>query len=219
VRVLLPEPPGGELVLPTWSGNEFLTTDGHRPLIRTFTPRRLRPEALELDVQIVVHGQGAASDWSEAASTDDPVAVSGPRRGYVVDVTAQGFLLLGDETAMPAMCQLLEELPDDKPVEVHIEIADPVARIPMPAHPRADIAWHELAPGDSPCDSLVAAAEEVRLTQGARVWAAGEAAAVQRIRRSLFDLRGWPRQHASVRGYWKQGRTAESDVERGKSAD
>jgi len=38
------------------------------------------------------------------------------------------------------------------------------------------------------------------------VWVAGEAAAVQRIRRALFEERGVPRSRATVRGYWKHGR-------------
>ena len=35
--------------MPAWNGNEFLLPDGRRPAIRTFTPRRVDPDALELD--------------------------------------------------------------------------------------------------------------------------------------------------------------------------
>jgi NADPH-dependent ferric siderophore reductase len=41
------------------------------------------------------------------------------------------------------------------------------------------------------------------------VWVAGEAAAVQRIRRHLFAERGLTRAQAVVRGYWKQGRSGD----------
>lgn len=37
VRLLLPSPGTDELVMPDWTGNEFLLPDGRRPLIRTFT--------------------------------------------------------------------------------------------------------------------------------------------------------------------------------------
>ena len=40
------------------------------------------------------------------------------------------------------------------------------------------------------------------------VWVAGEAAAVQKIRKHLFDQRGMSRSDATVRGYWKHGRSA-----------
>src|SRR5262245_6121625 len=41
VRLLLPSSTDGELVFPVWNGNEFLLADGRRPVIRTFTPRRV----------------------------------------------------------------------------------------------------------------------------------------------------------------------------------
>jgi NADPH-dependent ferric siderophore reductase len=43
------------------------------------------------------------------------------------------------------------------------------------------------------------------------VWAAGEAAAVQRIRRHLFEERSMARAHTTVRGYWKHGRAGDTD--------
>ena len=90
VRLLLPEPGTAELATPTWNGNEFLLADGRRPTIRTFTPRRMDPAALELDVDIVFHGSGAASQWAHAAEPGWPAAVSGPGRGYAVDVAVDG---------------------------------------------------------------------------------------------------------------------------------
>ena len=40
------------------------------------------------------------------------------------------------------------------------------------------------------------------------VWAAGEAASVQRLRKHLFDVRGMSRSEVTARGYWKRGRSA-----------
>jgi NADPH-dependent ferric siderophore reductase len=48
---------------------------------------------------------------------------------------------------------------------------------------------------------------------GTRVWVAGEAAAVQRVRRHLFEERGIPRALTWVRGYWKHGRAGDTDDE------
>ena len=47
VRVLLPSSGAADVVVPSWNGNEFLLPDGRRPTIRTFTPWRVDPEALE----------------------------------------------------------------------------------------------------------------------------------------------------------------------------
>jgi NADPH-dependent ferric siderophore reductase len=206
VRVLLPSPGTHELVVPSWNGNEFLLPDGRRPAIRTFTPRRVDPVALELEVEIVTHGAGVASEWAQAVEPGNPAAVSGPGRGYVIDPTAPAFMLAGDETAIPAISQLLEALPTEPPVHVHIEVAHPDARLALPDHPHATVEWHALPAGASPGDALVAAVRGTDLDADTRVWVAGEAATMQRIRRHLFEDRGLARAQASVRGYWKQGR-------------
>jgi NADPH-dependent ferric siderophore reductase len=208
VRVLLPSPGESEIVMPEWNGNEFLLPDGSRPAIRTFTPRRVDPEALELDVDIVLHDGGVASDWARTATAGDAAAVSGPGRGYDVDTTATGFLLGGDETAIPAISQLLEVLPDDKPVRVLIELSHPDARPVLPEHSGASVSWLESVGGEPPGDALKAAIQTSDIDAGTKVWVAGEAAAVQRIRRHLFEERDVPRARASIRGYWKVGRTA-----------
>lgn len=206
VRLLLPSPDAGELVVPEWNGNEFLLPDGSRPVIRTFTPRRMDPDALELDVEIVLHGGGAASGWAREARPGAPAAVSGPGRGYEADPRAPGFLLAGDETAVPAVSQLLEVLPEDRPVRVIVEVAAPEARTALPDHPGSSVDWHDLPRGGAPGDAMVEAVRRADFEPGTRLWVAGEAAAMQRIRRHLFEEREVPRAEATVRGYWKHGR-------------
>jgi NADPH-dependent ferric siderophore reductase len=211
VRLLLPSPGAPELVMPSWNGNEFLLPDGRRPTIRTFTPLRVDPEALELDLEIVIHGSGLASDWAEAAEPGDPAAISGPGRGYAIDGHAPAFLLAGDETAIPAISQLLDALPASKPVQVHIEVGHPDARLALPEHPAATVRWCDLPPDAPPGHALAAAVHDAVLPAGTRAWVAGEAAAVQRIRRHLFDDRGLTRAQATARGYWKHGRSGGAD--------
>lgn len=206
VRLLLPRR-DGELEMPTWTGNQFELADGSRAPIRTFTPRYLDTASLELTLDIVVHDGGAASDWADAAQPGDEVAVSGPGRGYEIDTGASGYLLAGDETAIPAISQLLEEMPETIPVEVIIEIADERARLDLPAHPRAAVTWQLLDPGAEPGAALVTAVTGLDEIPPA-VWVAGEAASVQKIRKHLFEQRGRSRSDVTVRGYWKKGRSA-----------
>jgi NADPH-dependent ferric siderophore reductase len=217
VRLLLPSPGLDDLVMPAWNGNEFLMPDGSRPVIRTLTPRRVDTVAHTLDVDVVVHGGGALSAWAQAAGPGDRVAVSGPGRGYAVDPTAGRYLLAGDETAIPAISQLLEHLPDGLPVDVLVEVADPAARLPLisPASGRASVvvAWQDLPTGAPPGDALVAAVASATETvdPDTRIWVAGEAAAVQHIRRLLFQDRGVSRAQAAVRGYWRHGRAGDGE--------
>jgi len=133
------------------------------------------------------------------------VAVSGPGRGYAIDPEAKAFHLLGDETAIPAICQLLEHLPD-VPIRVDVEIVGQAARLDL--HRKVHEYWHVSDPGSPPGDTLVTAIRTSDLPPGVRVWAAGEAAAMQRIRRHLHEDRGLPQSVTTIRGYWKARRAA-----------
>jgi len=195
IRLLIPRP-GGPLEIPVWNGNEFLFADGTRPVIRTLTP--LRTTSTSVDVEVVLHGEGPAAAW--AADASGVVALSGPGRGYEIDEGASLCRIFGDESALPAISELVERI--TAPVDVHVEIASPDARLGLPV----TVTWHDLPASAVPGDTLVAAVAAASYEPGTRVWAAGEAAAMQRIRRHLFEERGVPRSAAWVRGYWKHGR-------------
>jgi NADPH-dependent ferric siderophore reductase len=211
VRVLLPMDRDRGLVLPEWTGNRFVLPGGDRPSIRTLTPRRFDPAGLELDVDVVIHGDGAASEWAAGTRPGDEAAISGPARGYTIDPEGRRFLLAGDETAIPAVSQLLESLPAGPSVDAWIEIAAPHARMALPARPGATVSWLTRPADTVPGDQLVEAIGDAELGPGIRIWAAGEAAAMQRIRRLLSETRSFPREGATVRGYWKYGRAGGSD--------
>ena len=192
--------------MPTWNGNEFLLPDGTRPALRTFTPLAVDAERLELEIWIVLHDGGVASAWAADAAAGDRVAVSGPGRGYDIDRDAPAFLVAGDESAIPAIIQLLDVLPTGPPIEVLVEVTRPDARLPLPNHPSATVTWVDLPSGGTHGDALFDAIRAATIDPDARIWAAGEAAAVQRIRKHLFDERGFARAQTTVRGYWKHGR-------------
>jgi len=205
VRLLIPSP-GARLIMPQWTGNEFLLGDGQRPIIRTFTPRRWRPDALELDLEVVLHERGATSNWVGTAERGDVAAISGTGRGYSIDPHANSFLLAGDQTAIPAISQLIEAAPVAIPVHTVVEIVAQDARQPLPSHPRLSEQWVILQTNETPGSALLPAILNTTIAPGTKVWAAGEAAAMHQIRRHLFDERGLSRSDATVRGYWKHGR-------------
>lgn len=210
VRLLVPSHEG-DLVMPTWTGNEFLLPSGERPVLRTYTPLHVDPDVGQLDLDVVLHPLGAVSAWARAARRGDPVAISGTGRGYVIDDDAATFVLAGDETAIPAIGQLLDALPSSAPAQALIEVARPDARVDLPVPRGGSLTWLDLPAGASPGDALVRALEVTDLDPGARLWAAGEAAAMQRIRRLVVDARGISRARAHVRGYWKRGRAGDAE--------
>lgn len=211
VRLLVPSPGATELVMPAWNGNEFLLPDGSRPIIRTYTPLRCDPDAFELDLDVVLHPGGAVAAWAERVQPGDAAAVSGPGRGYVIDPDASSFVLAGDEAALPAIGQLIELLPREASVQVIVEIAHADARVDLPEHPALTVKWCERSGGAQAGTALGDAVRRADIPRGARIWVAGEAAAVQRIRKHLFDERAISRSQATVRGYWKRGREGDPD--------
>lgn len=206
VRLLLPPPGSDELVHPTWNGNEFLHADGSRPIIRTFTPLAFDPDRLEISLEVVLHDGGATSSWVASAQQGDPAAISGPGRGYTIDATAGAYVLAGDETALPAIGQLVDAMPDGMPLQIVVELRDAAAQVDLPPHEPMAVHWVVADEAAPPGDALVAAIERVPIEAFMTIWVAGEAAAVQRIRRRLREDRGLARNRATVRGYWKHGR-------------
>ena len=203
VRLLLPGTTG--LVMPAWNGNEFLLPDGTRPILRTMTPRYQRPE--ELDIDVVLHEVGAASTWARDAVPGDRVAVSGPGRGSAPAPGTDPLLIAGDQSAVPAIAQLLENLPARDRIDVLIETEHPDDPAPLPERPDTSITWLAAAAVAPPGTALFEAVQHADLPDNSRMWAAGEAAAMQRIRRSLTE-REIPRSNTTVRGYWKHGKVA-----------
>ena len=202
VRLLLPPTEAGVLELPTWTGNQFELASGERAPIRTFTPRAFDAERLELTLDVVLHDHGAATDWARQADVGAEVAISGPGRSEPLDPTASSFLLAGDESALPAIAQLLEWIEPDCSIEAHVEVAHPDARLDLPHHANASVTWHDAVAGAAPGHSLVNVVRHLHELPDA-VWVAGEAAAVQQLRTHLFDERGRTRKNVTARGYWK----------------
>ncbi|TNM70003.1 siderophore-interacting protein [Streptomyces sp. NP160] len=109
-----------------WYPHWLRAPEDSRPLLRTYTVRAARPSRGEVDVDFVLHGTGSApghgsgpaSRWAAGARTGDRLVVVGPDRpgqgrawGREWAPPPGGRLLLaGDETAVPAVCAVLEAL-------------------------------------------------------------------------------------------------------------
>ena len=206
VRFVVPWP-GEPLELPEWNGNEFLLADGRRPALRTFTPLRHDRERGSLDLEVVRHDGGAVSGWAESAEHGTTAAFSGPGAGYEFPADAERLLVFGDETALPAIRQLVEMAPAGLSLDLHVETVMPEARLDLGARDIDDVTWYDTPTGTLPGAALATSVEELTsLPVSTHVWAAGEASSVQRIRNHLFKSLGVERSRGVVRGYWKPAR-------------
>ena len=133
-----------------------------RSPFRTYTVRAVRPELGELDVDMVAHADGGpASRWLAGAAIGDELVIVGPDALSLDSAVgidwhpgdANEMLLIGDETAAPAICSILESLPADRTARAFIEIPDAHDCLPVDLAPGASITW--LARGAAPHGSVI----------------------------------------------------------------
>ena len=109
----------------SWWDTWLELPEAERGHMRTYTVRAVRGAGVDtrMVVDLVLHpaeGQaGPGSTWAEQASVGDRLVTMAPRRGVeyggieFAPGTARELLLVADETAVPAVCSILEDLDDD----------------------------------------------------------------------------------------------------------
>jgi NADPH-dependent ferric siderophore reductase len=154
IKLLLPLPGRGIADCPTgpdWYADWRALPDDRRNPIRTYTVRAARQEAREIDVDVVLHGAtGPASAWAEQAAVGDELAIvapnarfPGPTGGYEWHPPADASCLLvaGDETAVPAICAIVESLPEGVPARVLLEVPTSADVLPLAAPAGVEVTW------------------------------------------------------------------------------
>lgn len=181
----------------------MLDADGADPVRRDYTPRHHDPVARELTLEFALHGEGRAAAWAAQAAPGQRASIGGPRGSFIVPTELDWHLLVGDETALPAIHRRLEELPAGTRAIVLAQVSDPADRRDFRSAAALDVQW---VAGD---DGLLAAARALDWPAGeGYAWCAGEAAAMARLRRVLVDEKGLDRQALRVAAYWKRGAVA-----------
>ncbi|MFC3980688.1 SIP domain-containing protein [Streptosporangium jomthongense] len=195
------EPP----VLPAQNVSSLDWPVDERPLAKDYTPRRFDPEAGEIDFDFVRHEGGVASSWADQAAPGQVAWIAGPKMSHGHPEGADWLLVVGDETALPAIGRWLEEMPEGTRAKVLIEIGDPSHRQELPTRAEADVVWlsRDGAPAGT-TDLLARAVRELEWLPGTVfVWAAGEAGALKEVRRHLVTEREVPREWMHLTGYWR----------------
>ena len=207
IKVFFPEP-GHPPVLPILGaeGLQF-PSDQPRPAMRDYTPRHFDADALTLDVDFVLHGDGPAASWAAQADVGQQLVIGGPRGSLIVPTDYDWHLLIGDETGLPAIARRLEELPEGATAVVLIEIAEAAERQPLATKASATIQWVERS-GDAKGDPapLLATLAGLALPEGeAHTFMAGESNVVKALKAHLVEARGFSPDAIRASGYWVYG--------------
>jgi NADPH-dependent ferric siderophore reductase len=179
-----------------------LVNDSGRRVKRRYTIRHARPETGELDLDVLLHGDWPGSTWGATAAPGDQVRFQGPR-GKLELTSAEWHLLVGDESALPAIAAICEALPPTEPALAVIEVQDGSDELPVPA----GVQW--LHRGDRPPgtpDLLLPAVESVALPAGrGHGYLMGETRSMVALR-AVLEERGLAHESIFVKGYWNVAR-------------
>ncbi|MBV8540346.1 MAG: siderophore-interacting protein [Pseudonocardiales bacterium] len=159
-----------------------------------------------LDIDFVLHGAGPAATWARRVRPGETLELVGPSGRYRPDPHADWHLFAGDETALPAIQAYAAMLPAGACALLYLEVADAAERQPIPGVARPTVCWlhrGDREPGTSTV--LEDALRAVRLPPGrGRIWVAGHAPTVRRIRAHLLDECGIDRHALYVRAFWER---------------
>ena len=220
VRIYLPDAQSGELVLPVLSPDGFaFPEDRERPVSRAYTPRQWNPRNQELDVDVVIHGDGPGSAWASSVKAGDTAVISGqPGGAYLPETHVDWYVIGGDEAALPAIGTLTEALPTSMQSYVFIEVLNKQEEQKLTSPSQMRVTWlYRNTTNSSPGRKLAEAMQVVKLPKGdGRIWVSCEAGVMRDIRKHFLDIRGIDRSMLRTQGYWKAGATNHSDHDMGE---
>ncbi|MDQ0642012.1 siderophore-interacting protein [Microbacterium murale] len=204
-----------------WYSRWRALAEAERNVLRTYTPSAIRSEQGEIDVDFFLHEPaGPASAWAASARPGDQLVVTGPdarmgRTGYGIHWNpgeARRFLLVADETAYPAVRNILRSLAPEAHADVLLEVTDHADDVlsqdaPRNANVRVSIR------GKQPETGVETAVRDWGETRGTMArddgefyaWLAGEAGSITRVRRYLTRDLGISKERVAFLGYWRVG--------------
>ncbi len=184
IKIFFPDASGQPPSLP--GGSEWYQAyrsvePARRPPMRTYTIRALRAEQEEVDVEFVLHGEnGPASAWATHARIGDRLQLAAPNRQYGDDpggyewkppAGVRHILLIADESALPAVAGILEELAGEAEppvVEAFLEVPGEADILDLPAIPGARLHWlprHQAGIHSRNGERMIEAARQARLPE------------------------------------------------------
>jgi NADPH-dependent ferric siderophore reductase len=176
-----------------------------RPAMRSYTVRRFDSAAGELDIDFVLHDNaGPAAAWAAAAAPGDRLILVGPSPAYEPDPDASEYVLIGDESALPAIEVILSELDARARALVFCEVADPGEEVALHTAAALELRWRHRGKQDYGARLVAAvrgAGAEIRA--GADVWIAAERGSVTALRSYLLRELGLPRERVRSSTYWR----------------
>lgn len=203
---------------PDLEGFTSLGFDDHIKLffgdeMRDYTPRRFDAETGTLVLDFAVHDAGPATAWAVGAKPGDSLNIGGPRGSAVIAPIFDWYLLIGDETALPAIGRRVEELAKGDKVITLVAVPGPEDEQRFYTEAYHDAHWiHRPVSQAAETAPLLDAVKALDLPEGRGfVWIAAEAQVARALKTHMLTDRGHPGPQLKAAGYWVAGTAGESD--------
>jgi NADPH-dependent ferric siderophore reductase len=200
VKLFFPEGPAG--------------ADGEPPMAsRDYTPRRYDPAANTLEIEFVLHDAGPATRWASQVRPGQSLRIGGPRGSFIIPPNFDWHLLIGDDTALPAVARRLAELPADTRAVVLLEVDGPGDEIVFESAADVTLTWaHRNGSEAGTTDVLANTLKTLRMPSGDYyAWVACESLTAKALRAQLIAAHGANPKWMRAAGYWRRGAVAVHD--------
>jgi NADPH-dependent ferric siderophore reductase len=206
-KAFFPASDGGVPRMPRMADGRWVDRNEAGFVVRDYTVRTYDAAVGEVTLDMVVHQHGPAGRWAAQARPGQRLGLLGPKSSVLRPLDRAWYLLVADETGLPALLNWLDRLPPSTHVDAVIEVGGPDDEAPLPPHPGLAVTWVHRgtvpAASGALADAVAGLPLDVRSAPG-YVWAGAEASAVRAVRR-LLDDRGLEPSSTSLSGYWRRG--------------
>jgi len=182
---------------------------------RDYTPRRFDPKTRSLAIDFALHdATGPATHWAENVQVGQIVEIGGPRGSFIIPAAYDWHLMIGDETALPAIARRLEELPAGTRTVVLAEVAGAAEELTFQTDANLSITWvHRNGAAPGSIDILQQALRQLPLPSGDfYAWVACESLAAKALREQLIAENGANPKWIRAAGYWRRGAIGAHDT-------
>ena len=190
----------------------FVPTPAGEIVRRDYTPRRYDQQAKKLVIDFAVHDAGPATLWAVGAKPGDTLQIGGPKSSSILPSGIRRWLLVGDETALPAIGRRIEEAPAGTSITSVVAVPGPqdsqtfITAVNLATH------WaHRPLSAASDPRALLDILRAIELKPETFAWVAAEAHVARAIRSWLIEEQGHPKLWIKAGGYWVAGKADAHD--------
>lgn len=205
IKLLFPDPATGAILFPDLDAdNKIMARDRARQLARSYSVREFDEETNQLFVDFAIHECGLASVWSRKAKVGDQIGLVG--LSGKLSFTDKCLVLMGDVSAVPAICYTLEHLPAKQKAYAFIQVNHANDIVPLSDNENVRINWlvRDNAKPNQLVDVVLNA--EFDKLDDLMFWGGMESSLAQQLRCALkYKYTDLAPKNIHITSYWREG--------------